>query len=405
MTVQYTHRVFESIDTVDVADWQQVRSACGDPFFMDPRVVTAVEIGMRSECKIWYVIVYAPDGSPVACANLSAVTIDLAHLAHPAVARVIRGFPRALRQFRELRLFLCGLPVSAGQNSLALAPHGDRRRALAELDTVVADLASRSRAHGIVYKEFGRRDLEALAPLLTLGYRRIPTLPMNCFTPAFDSFQQYLAALRSHYRYKINRSIRKLAIAGIEISLHSDPQDILALYTTEVHSLYLQVLERSNTRFETLSIELFRELTRRLPGQIELVVLSRQSRIVAFGWCQRTETTYHLLYVGVDYQLNDACDLYFNLMYAWLGRALQTGATRLEVGQTTDAFKARLGCYSEPLYAFMRGVGPVMSLINRLLAPAMVAREPSTPPLHVFNDVVEHGPPAGDVEGRTVGAT
>src|SRR5260370_41580830 len=91
-----------------------------------------------------------------------------------------------------------------------------------------------------------------------------------------------------------------------------------------------------------------------------------------------------MLLAGLNYELNVELDLYFRLMYAWLDCALRKRVSKIEVGQTANVFKARLGCYSEPLFAFMKGLGPLRALIVRLGADLMVARPATVPARNVF---------------------
>jgi predicted N-acyltransferase len=393
----YTCRMFDSIDEVDRADWERVQAASAEPIFMDRRFVGAVEASMGQSCTFRHVIVYDENDAPVASACLSARTVDLLDTADARFASIIRPSSKLLPWLRYAKVLTCGLPISVGKSSLTLASRHDCRRLLSTLDGAISELASQTGMHAVAYKEFGTDDLEWTRPLLDLGYRRVATPPMHCFKPLFQDFQQYRAALRSHYRYKVDRSLRKLRSAGVEISVHVDPVDILKAYTAEAHGLYHQVVERANTKLETLPIEFFRELTVRLAGQVDLVVLSKGPQILAFGWCLNAGSTYHMLFAGLNYELNADLDLYFNLMYAWLDCALRRGVSKIEVGQTADVFKARLGCYSQPLYAFMRGLGPLRSLIVRLGADLMVARRPAIPARNVFR---RHG-----IDGRTVRAT
>jgi hypothetical protein len=61
-------------------------------------------------------------------------------------------------------------------------------------------------------------------------------------------------------------------------------------------------------------------------------------------------------------------------MLRLIGRCDKT--VKLQVGQTANAFKARLGCYSEPLYVFAKGLSPLMSLIVRYGADLLIPQEP-----------------------------
>ena len=96
--MSFTFRLFESIDDVDLDAWARVHSECDAPIFMDPRFVRAVEISMRPSYRFWYVIIYE-NGRPVACACLTAMTIDLADFADPHVASILRRLPRVSQDF------------------------------------------------------------------------------------------------------------------------------------------------------------------------------------------------------------------------------------------------------------------------------------------------------------------
>jgi hypothetical protein len=58
--------------------------------------------------------------------------------------------------------------------------------------------------------------------------------------------------------------------------------------------------------------------------------------------------------------------------------------SKIHVGQTADAFKARLGCYAEPLYAFAKGQGLVTSRLVRYGAGLVLAQTPVKTPHDIF---------------------
>lgn len=388
----YSYRIFDSIAQADLAEWQQIRAACNASIFTDPRFIAAVEVGMRPVEKYWHVIVRDETGAPVACASASTMTLDLANLADPSLARIIRHIPLLSSRLRQLKFLIGGLPIGTGHHALALAPRADGAQILPVLDGVIRHLASAAQADAIVYKEFGEGDLVWTAPLLDLGYQRIATPPMHFFAPVFENFSQYCAALKSHYRHQINQSRRRLRDGGFEIAVLTDPQEILRAYTPEVHALYHQMVDRAALKLEILPIEFLHQLTSRLSGEVELIAIRRESRIAAFGWNFRTPSSYHAMYGGLDYQLNDEFDLYFNLIYAMLDRALAQRAATIEVGLGGDAFKAKIGCYCEPLYVFAKGQGPLMSFLLRALGRFLIAHKPPAAPFNIFK---ESSPPIG----------
>jgi Acetyltransferase (GNAT) domain len=385
--VAYSYRIFDSIAQVDLAAWQHVRAACNASIFTDPRFIAAVEAGMKDEVdKYWHIVIRDESGAPVACASASAMTLDLANLADPSLARIIRHIPLLSSRLRRLKFLIGGLPVGTGHHTLALAWPADSTRLLSFLDGIVRELAHAEKADAIVYKEFGEGDLTWTAPLLDLGYQRIATPPMHFFRPVFENFAQYCAALKSHYRQQIKQSRRRLSDGGCEIAVLTDPQEILRAYTPEVHALYHQMADRAALKLEILPIEFLHQLTSRLAGDVELLAIRKEARIVAFGWNIHTRSSYHAMYGGLDYRLNDELDLYFNLIYAMLDRALSKQVATIEVGLGGDAFKAKIGCYCEPLYVFAMGQGPLMAFMLRALGRFLIAHKPTAAPFNIFKE-------------------
>jgi predicted N-acyltransferase len=166
----------------------------------------------------------------------------------------------------------------------------------------------------------------------------------------------------------------------------NDPRDIARVYTPDVHALYLQTHAKSKYKLELLTAKFFLELAARLTGQVDLLLISNKSKVIAAGWLLRDNTTCYWLYVGIDYAMNAEADLYFNLMYAMLEHSLRTGAWRIQVGQTSSTFKARIGCYPESLHMFLKGVGPLIGPFFRYGSHLLLAQEPPTPRFKVFKD-------------------
>lgn len=374
----YSYQIFDSIERLDRTEWRRVKASSDAAIFADLRFIAALEASMSEVARFWYIIVYDEDGVPVACTIASTMTIDIAHLSDRRLARMIRHIPLLSSRFRKVKLLIAGLPVGTGHNTLMLTQRSASVRVIPVLDKVIHDLAIEIGADAIAYKEFGERDLAWITPLLDLGYYRIPTPPTYFFKPDFESFSQYCDALKSHYRRQINRSRRKLSEGGLDSVTLIDPQDILQAYTPEVHRLYVEMGSRAAIKFEVLSIEFLHQLALRLKGQVELLAIRKGARIVAFGWCIHDRSSYHAMYAGLDYELNREFDLYFNLMYAMLDRALTRGVSTIAVGLGGDAFKTKIGCFSEPLYVFAKGRGPLMSFIVRTLRHSLTARQPTS---------------------------
>jgi hypothetical protein len=72
------------------------------------------------------------------------------------------------------------------------------------------------------------------------------------------------------------------------------------------------------------------------------------------------------LYTGLDYSVNERYHLYFNLIYPGIREACRDGFGCLSMGQTSYAFKSRLGVHAHPLFIYVRHTNPVVQCLLRL---------------------------------------
>jgi predicted N-acyltransferase len=379
----YSCRIFNRVSEIDRSAWEQICFVSGAPVFMDLRFAAAVEASMQSSCRFWYLIVNDEEARPVACAGLHTMTIDLTNFADPRLSWFIKLMP-GMSKFRRLKALFCSLPGTPGDRSIAMMPGAPNAQVLATVDGVMDELAIQNGVDSVMYKEFAPADLEWMNSLEDLGYKKIAIPPMHLLPPSFANFAEYRAALRRRYRKQVARSMDKLKSANIETKVLAEANEILGLYTPDVHAMYCEMAAKSDLRLEVFPIEYFMQLTKELAGKIELITLVKDSQIIAFGWCLYDNTTYHMMYAGLDYSLNREFDLYFNLMYAGFDLALRKNVKRIHVGQTATVFKARMGCESEQRYVFAKGCGPIMRPLFAYGSGFLVRKMPPNPPADIF---------------------
>lgn len=390
----HSHRLYGSIDQVPLADWK-VASQEGSHGFVDPAFLRAVEKGSGEEARILHVLI-DQDGEPVACASLCLYQVDLLMLASPGIRDKVSWVQRVAPRLGNVTVLMCGLPFSAGQSNLTFAPGADRVRVVQVLDTLMRQLARRHGARLVVLKEFGADDREHLAPLIRRGYCSADSAPSYAMSRTFPDLAAYCETLKSHYRSGVRRSLEKFERAGCRVVHLEDPDEIRRVYTPDMHRLYEEVVGKAELKLEVLSHRFFHELVEQLPGRATLTVAYRGERILGFGWALSTGPAFDGLFCGIDYDHNAECDTYFNVIYHSLDHAFRRGSERITLGQTADAFKARLGCTGTPRYIYARGTGPVLSrVLRRSVGFLFPSRQPLPP-----NDVFKTGAGRLDPRGR-----
>jgi predicted N-acyltransferase len=347
--------VYNSIRNVDWGEWNSLRDATSDPF-MDPRFIEAVENALGKTCRFRHVVVRDAQGRPMATACLSSYSIGGASLAKGRARKVLAALERAVPWLIRSKLILCGLPVSAGQSHLRFAPEADRAAVLRLLDSVACQFASREWARLILFKEIDPEACAELGSLAALGYRRADSFPMNHVEPGSRDFEDYLSQFPSKKRRPIHRSQRRLAENGLRAVNLFGRDGVADLYTDQVHQLYEAVVDRSAVQFEHLPPEFPRELARRMPDNTVFTFIYRGAEVVGFSMSLVSDTTFHGMVLGVDYDVNAKAEIYFNLLYHSIDSAFRHGATEICIGQTTDALKHdKLGCYQVPLSIYVKG--------------------------------------------------
>ena len=136
-------------------------------------------------------------------------------------------------------------------------------------------------------------------------------------------------------------------------------------------------------QFEVLTPDFFLNLGRAYGDAAPLIVFRREGRVIGWVAMLLTNGTAHDLFHGIDYEQSDETALYFNQIAAVVRLAIERGANRLSLGQSTEIAKARFGARSIPLWIGLqhraRTVTAVLRGGRRVLFP-----EKAVPERHVF---------------------
>lgn len=191
----------------------------------------------------------------------------------------------------------------------------------------------------------------------------------TCFSVSiplrWQSFDEYLADLRSHYRYRFRRALKKGA--ALRFALLEDN----AAFDPELFRLYENVHDRSRIGVERLTIHAFRLRS------AKILVARAGERPVGFVQMIENGTELVFAFVGLDYQQNGTYDVYQNLLLRMMAYAIDHGFERIELGQTAESAKLRLGGQYQALYLHLRHSNPLLNALAHLAIPLIQYRPPA----------------------------
>jgi hypothetical protein len=263
-----------------------------------------------------------------------------------------------LREGRScpVRVNVVGLPASVSPAGVVGAP-GD-------VSALLAAIFRRERGLTVALNQPVGMDVGR-----AVAVRMLPDMRLPC---RFQSFADYERSLRSPWRRRL-RHIRS-RFDRVE-TVHQDCR----AFSDRHHALYLAVMARARHRLEVLEAEFFR----RLPAPIELVSCYAGRQLLCWRLILAERGRLTFLLGGHDHHYNEAFATYFNNLFGLLEDGLRHGAREIELGQTAEDAKARLGARpveTRMLLGHHRGV--VRGLL-RLFGETLAYRDPC-PGYHVF---------------------
>src|SRR2546430_17383877 len=169
----------------------------------------------------------------------------------------------------------------AGTGDLGACNEKDENWTAKALLAVLGTFARRNRASLVVLKDFPEKYRPTLESFSSKGYARIPSMPMTRLPLHYQDWDEYFRTLSKATRKDLRRKFRKAERAPkIDMEIVND----LTPYVDEIYPLYLQLHERSPLKFETLTKDYFRAISKRIPDRTRFFVWRQSCKIVAFSF-------------------------------------------------------------------------------------------------------------------------
>jgi predicted N-acyltransferase len=363
---------------VDPERWDALS---GDPF-SSHATLAALEAAGLPGVRTWYAVVEDGAGRWLAGAPLARVAVDAGRLTHGLFRGAIAGARRVRPGFLHTTLMLCGTPLSVGNPPVRLAPETDPRAALGTLAGVLRELADSEGAAWRAFKEFSPGGLDgARAALEPAGWIVAPSETNRVVDIRWRDYSAYLAELRSPYRYKVRKAARALEAAGVKV----DDVPLTAAYDAEAHKLYEAVVDRAAVQLERLTPEFFRAFGRAHGDAARMLRFRRGGQVIGWVALLHAGDTVHDMFHGIDYAENEPCALYFNQLAATVRLAIERGAARLSLGQSTETAKARFGARPDPRWIAVRHRSAAVTALLRA-GRSQLFPAPEPPERRVFTE-------------------
>ena len=293
---------------------------------------------------------------------------------------LVEGVPGKLRSivdlvrkkfpgFLTMRVLMVG--CAAGEGHLGACDATDELWVAQALHACLRTYARENKASLVVLKDFPAKYRSALGYFSANGYARVPSMPMTRLSLHYQNFDEYLSKLSYATRKSLRRKFRKTERAPkIDMEVVSD----ITPYVDEIYPLYLQVHERSRFKFETLTKNYFRIISRQMPERTRFFIWRQLGKIIAFSFCLVCGDTIYDECLGLNYNVALDLHLYFYTLRDVIRWAIDQGLRYYCSGPLNYDPKLHLGHELMPLDLY---VMHTRALFNPIFRRALKFLEPT----------------------------
>ncbi len=147
----------------------------------------------------------------------------------------------------------------------------------------------------------------------------------------FDSWDDYVSALRSSYRRRLKQLTSREDIKVVESDCRR--------FNKEMHTLYLNILDNAELTLETLRLNFFQNL----PEKFRLTTYTHKGKIITWHINLKDESKMFFFFGGIDYTVNKKLNAYLLNLAGVVKESIEAGYKEIDFGQTAEIPKTRMG--------------------------------------------------------------
>lgn len=296
---------------------------------------------------------------------------------------IIRAFSNAIKKWfikrAEFNLLICGNLLLTGEYGFhfTVDMNDVKKASLIQdsLDSVQHILDKEQTKVSIhLLKDYKVETCEELkTELQKETYHPFLMQPSMCMEirPNWDNFDSYLADMSSKYRVRAKRARKKgSAIIKKELTLEE-----IEANEERIHELYKIIADGAGFNAFLLHAKYFTELKRSLGDRYKLTAYFIDDQFIAFYTAIFNYDEMDAHFLGVDGNYNRAHQVYLNILYDLVNRAIEGGSKRIDFARTALEIKSSVGAVSQDMLCFFKHRSTISSKILQFVFDSLNPKE------------------------------
>jgi len=179
----------------------------------------------------------------------------------------------------------------------------------------------------------------------------------------WSSLNDYEAELKHKYAQRF----RKARKVWQQLQVRELGAEEVETYSKSIFELYLQVAQNQSLSLGLLNASYLPVLKRQASDALCVWGIFEKNRMIAFASAWQSVSRLDMFYIGLNYEMKESYQLYFNILFFALEQAIQMGKSELVLGRTALEAKARLGCTPDYLNTFLFIKHPILRFLLQKL--------------------------------------
>ncbi len=329
-------KIFNSVHELPKEQWNGLLIGNSSTFSYD--FLEIVETSQLNDFEYKYILFYDDDNSPVALTVFYTITTDIAIFSSGKLKSLLHSVRQVFPNFLKLRMLECGTPITLNSPPIVSNKKVPAFDIIKTLDKLLMKAAKENNNIIIVIRDFEPKTKPMQSNLSELGYCFVDGLPNTYIDIIWKNPKDYVSSMKSYYRSKLLRHLRKVEGQKLRYELVEDFADM-----AEVLCAQWLVVHNSADEFqrEVLTPEFYRDLSIKMGDCSKVLLFYKQELLVGHALLLIDGDLLRWLYFGRNESTNDS--LYIYAGHKVIETAINLGAKQLKLGLTTYSIKQDIG--------------------------------------------------------------
>lgn len=370
---EFTFTEFEYAHLIPLNDWSQVVS--DEDCFFNTAYLSVIEKSSNTDLKCRYIIFYR-NAQPCGIAYFQLIDFKASVFGELLQQEVEQLQSKRMQLFEKyiqtkekedvlLRLMTCGNNLISGEYGYKKTDELEDELFGKLLCTVIKTLSAedglKGRLSAVLLKDFYKPVdfFEYKQNFKGLSFTVEPNMMID-LPQGLKQLDDYVALFSKKYR---NRAKAILKHRENIIFKTLDIKDIQE-QENHINRLYVNIYGRAKFKLLMLPEHYFTEVKRIFGDRFFMKALFVDNTMVAFmSGFYLPNGTLEAHYIGMDYQANEANELYQNMLYEFIRTAIEKACVRINLGRTAAEIKSTVGAKAQDLVCYVQPQNAVSKLI------------------------------------------